>query len=145
MKVLLQRVSRAQVSVAGALKGKIGRGLLLLVGVGPKDSEKEALLLADKCAGLRIFSDEDDKMNVSLLDMGGGALVVSQFTLYGDCSKGRRPGFGEAADPEKANFLYLQFAEALRDLGVPVETGEFGAHMEVELVNDGPVTLMLES
>lgn len=145
MKVLLQRVSRAQVSVAGALKGKIDRGLLLLVGVGPEDSEKESMLLADKCAGLRIFSDEDGKMNLSLLDVGGGALVVSQFTLYGDCSKGRRPGFGGAADPEKANALYLQFAEALRDLGVHVETGMFGAHMEVELVNDGPVTLMLES
>lgn len=145
MKVLLQRVAHAQVSVEGGLKGKIDRGLLLFVGVGPEDTEKEALMLADKCGNLRIFSDDEGKMNLSLVDVGGAALVVSQFTLYGDCSKGRRPSFVGAAGPDKANELYLKFANNLRDLGVSVETGEFGAHMEVELLNDGPVTLMLES
>ena len=145
MKILLQRVSRAQVSVGGALKGKIDQGLLLFVGVGPEDSEKDVTFLAEKCAELRIFSDEEGKMNLSLLDVGGGALVVSQFTLYGDCSKGRRPSFVKAADPIRANDLYLKFVAFLRDFGVKVETGDFGAHMEIELVNDGPVTLMLES
>jgi len=145
MKVLLQRVAHAQVSVEGGLKGKIDRGLLLFVGVGPEDTEMEARMLADKCGNLRIFSDDEGKMNLSLVDVGGAALVVSQFTLYGDCSKGRRPSFVGAAGPDKANELYLKFASNLRDLGVSVETGEFGAHMEVELLNDGPVTLMLES
>ena len=143
MKILLQRVSRAQVSVGGALKGKIDQGLLLFVGVGPEDSEKDVTFLAEKCAELRIFSDEEGKMNLSLLDVGGGALVVSQFTLYGDCSKGRRPSFVKAADPIRANDLYLKFVAFLRDFGVKVETGDFGAHMEIELVNDGPVTLLL--
>lgn len=145
MRILLQRVSRAQVSVDGGLKGKIDQGLLLLVGVGPDDTEKEARMLADKCAHLRIFGDDDGKMNLSLLDVKGGALVVSQFTLYGDCKKGRRPSFVGAAEPVKADALYMKFAGYLRDLGLTVETGEFGAHMQVELVNDGPVTLMLES
>jgi len=145
MKILLQRVAHAQVSVEGGLKGKIDRGLLLFVGVGPEDTEMEARMLADKCGNLRIFSDDEGKMNLSLVDVGGAALVVSQFTLYGDCSKGRRPSFVGAAGPDKANELYLKFASNLRDLGVSVETGEFGAHMEVELLNDGPVTLMLES
>lgn len=145
MKILLQRVSRAAVRVGGAVKGEIGPGLLLFVGVAPNDTEQQAKALAEKVAGLRIFSDPDGKMNLSVLDVKGAALVVSQFTLYGDCSKGRRPSFIGAAGPEQANALYLKFTDFLRDLGVPVETGQFQAHMEVELLNDGPVTLMLEA
>ena len=145
MRILLQRVSEAQVTVGGGLKGKVGRGLLLLVGVGPEDTEENARFLADKCANLRIFEDEAGKMNLSLLNVEGQALVVSQFTLYGDCKKGRRPSFVGAAPPEMADKLYLKFVDFLRELGVHVETGEFGAHMMVSLTNDGPVTLMLES
>lgn len=145
MRVLLQRVSRAQVSVEGALKSKIAQGLLLFVGVTATDTPSHSVGLAEKAAHLRIFSDSEGKMNLSLLDTGGQALVVSQFTLYGDCRKGRRPSFVEAAPPEQANELYLKFVEALQDLGIPVETGQFQAHMEVELVNDGPVTFLLES
>jgi D-tyrosyl-tRNA(Tyr) deacylase len=145
MRVLLQRVSKASVTIGGGLKGKVDQGLVLLVGVGPDDSDKDAEFLAEKCANLRIFSDDDGKMNLSLLDVSGAALVVSQFTLYGDCKKGRRPSFVGAAPPELGNDLYLKFVDYLRDFGVHVETGEFGADMQVELVNDGPVTLMLES
>ncbi len=145
MRILLQRVSKAEVRVEGEVKGKIGPGLLLLVGVAPSDSEAQAKALAEKVAGLRIFSDQEGKMNLSVSDVKGAALVVSQFTLYGDCSKGRRPSFVGAARPEQANALYLKFADFLRGLGVVVETGQFQAHMEVELLNDGPVTLMLEA
>lgn len=145
MRILLQRVARAEVRVGEEVKGKIGHGLLLLVGVAPSDSEAQAKALAEKVAGLRIFSDSEGKMNLSVMDVKGAALVVSQFTLYGDCSKGRRPSFVGAAGPEQANSLYLKFVEFLRVLGVPVETGQFQAHMQVELLNDGPVTLMLEA
>ncbi|MDP2625242.1 MAG: D-aminoacyl-tRNA deacylase [Candidatus Peregrinibacteria bacterium] len=145
MRVLLQRVSRAQVSVEGGLKSKIGNGLLLFVGVTHEDTEKEAQTLAEKAANLRIFSDEEGKMNLSLLDVEGAALVVSQFTLYGDCKKGRRPSFVQAAPPEQAEELNMKFDSYLKDLGLAVETGQFQAHMQVELVNDGPVTLMLET
>jgi D-aminoacyl-tRNA deacylase len=144
MRVLLQRVSRAQVSVDGGLKGKIGLGLVLLVGIAAGDTEKEVLSLAEKVVNLRVFSDDEGKMNHSLLDVEGEALVVSQFTLYGDCKKGRRPSFVKAAPPDQANELYLKFVDLIGDFGVKVETGQFQAHMEVELVNDGPVTLLLE-
>ncbi len=129
----------------GEVKGKIGPGLLLFVGVAPGDTEQQAKSLAEKVAGLRIFSDAEGKMNLSLVEVGGAALVVSQFTLYGDCSKGRRPSFINAAPPDQANALYLKFVDFLKSLGISVETGQFQAHMEVELLNDGPVTLMLEA
>ncbi len=145
MRVLLQRVSRAQVSVDGDVKGKIGLGLVLLVGVTHSDTEKEAEQLAEKVVNLRIFSDEEDKMNKSLLDVEGEALVVSQFTLYGDCKKGRRPAWINAAPPDQADALYEKFVVFLKGHGVHVETGEFQTMMEVELTNDGPVTLMLEN
>lgn len=145
MRILLQRVARADVRVGDEVKGKIGPGLLVLVGVAPSDSEAQAKALAEKVAGLRIFSDSEGKMNLSVSDVKGAALVVSQFTLYGDCSKGRRPSFVNAAPPEQANALYLKFVDFLRALGVPVETGQFQAHMQVELLNDGPVTLMLDA
>lgn len=145
MRILVQRVARAEVRVGEEAKGKIGPGLLLLVGVAPSDSEAHAKALAEKVAGLRIFSDAEGKMNLSVVDVKGSALVVSQFTLYGDCSKGRRPSFVGAAGPEQANALYLKFVDFLRGLGVPVETGQFQAHMQVELLNDGPVTLMLDA
>lgn len=145
MRILLQRVTRAEVRVDEKVVGKIGPGLLLLVGVAPSDTEQQAKALAEKAAGLRIFLDAEGKMNLSVLDVKGAALVVSQFTLYGDCSKGRRPSFVNAAPPEQANTLYLKFVEFLRGAGVVVETGQFQAHMEVELLNDGPVTLMLEA
>lgn len=145
MRVLLQRVESAQVTVLDKVVGKIGPGLLLLVGVTHSDTDKEAVFLAEKAANLRIFSDDDEKMNLSLLDVGGEALVVSQFTLYGDTKKGRRPAFVEAAGPKRANELYLKFVEHLRLLGVRVETGQFQAMMKVGLINDGPVTLMLEN
>lgn len=145
MRALIQRVSRAQVSVGGGLLSQIHSGALIFLGVSKSDTEKDAEWIADKIAHLRIFSDEEGKMNRSLLDSDGQILVVSQFTLYGDCTKGRRPSFGDAADPEMANKLYLRCAEVLKDLGLNVKTGQFQAHMEVELVNDGPVTFMLES
>ena len=146
MKTLIQRVRRASVEVEGAVIGKIGQGLLILLGVTHADSIADAEYLAEKCANLRVFSDPDDKMNLSLLDIGGEALVVSQFTLYGDARKGRRPGFSEAAEPGKANELYLEFMKLLRAQGVKnVQSGQFAAMMLVSLENDGPVTLMLES
>ncbi|MBT5016575.1 D-tyrosyl-tRNA(Tyr) deacylase [Candidatus Peregrinibacteria bacterium] len=145
MRVLLQRVESASVSVDDKVVGQIGPGLLLLVGVTHEDTEKQAVSLAEKAANLRIFSDEEGKMNLSLVDVGGEALVVSQFTLYGDCRKGRRPAFVEAAPPDMANDLYVKFAEHLKSLGVKVETGQFQAMMKVSLINDGPVTLMLEN
>ena len=145
MRALVQRVKYARVKVAGETVGEIGAGLLILLGVGLEDTEKEAAFVADKCANLRIFEDDAGKMNRSLLDMGGGALVISQFTLYGDASHGRRPSFSAAAPPELAEPLYLKFVELLKTAGVPVATGRFRAEMAVELCNDGPVTIMVES
>tara|TARA_B100000315_G_scaffold246815_1_gene274645 strand:+ start:343 stop:780 length:438 start_codon:yes stop_codon:yes gene_type:complete len=145
MRVLLQRVSCAQVSVDGKVVGKIGLGLTLLVGVTHEDTDKQAEQLAEKVVNLRIFSDEEGKMNLSLLDVKGEALIVSQFTLYGDCKKGRRPAFIKAAPPDQAEALYEKFGEYLRGHGVNVETGQFQAMMEVELTNHGPMTLMLEN
>jgi D-tyrosyl-tRNA(Tyr) deacylase len=144
MRVVLQRVSRARVTVEGRVTGEIGRGLLLLVGFTTGDTEEVLAWMADKVVGLRIFPDDEGKMNRSLEDAGGDLLVVSQFTLYGDTRKGRRPSFVDAARPEVAIPLYERFVELLRAAGRPVETGEFGATMDVELVNDGPVTLILE-
>lgn len=145
MRAVIQRVLRASVTVDGAIVGQIERGLLVLLGVHQTDTATQGRWLADKVAGLRIFQDADGKMNVSVQDAGGGILVVSQFTLYGDCQKGRRPSFIDAAQPEIAEPLYEQFANNLRALGIPVATGEFGADMQVELVNDGPVTIIIDS
>jgi D-tyrosyl-tRNA(Tyr) deacylase len=144
MRVLLQRVSRASVQVDGKTIGEISRGILLFVGVHQNDTEECAETLAMKCAELRIFPDSEGKMNLSCQEIGGSALVISQFTLYGDCHKGRRPNFMEAARPEKGRELYEIFVERLRVHLGKVETGEFGAMMKVDLVNDGPVTLILE-
>jgi len=145
MRILIQRVSEAAVRVDGRVIGKIGPGLLLFVGVREGDDQEEATLLAGKVATLRIFEDEAGKMNRSALDLGLSALVVSQFTLYADLRKGRRPSFVEAASPEIAAPLIDFFADTLRKLGLTVETGQFGAHMEIALVNDGPVTIWLDS
>lgn len=146
MRVLLQRVSRGSVTVAGEIVGEVGLGYVLLVGVGEGDTQTEADRLAEKVVNLRLFSDENGKFDRSLLDVGGGALVVSQFTLYGDARKGRRPSFVAAARPEVAEPLCDYFAKKLKGLGVGVvTTGRFGADMRVEIINEGPVTLMLES
>ncbi len=145
MRVLLQRVSRAEVRVHDRVTGRIARGYLLLVGITHDDTEGRAVKLAEKVAGLRLFPDADGKMNLALADVGGAVLVVSQFTLYGDARKGRRPSFTDAARPEVAVPLYERFITLLRGHGIPVETGEFGADMQVDLLNDGPVTLMLDS
>ncbi len=144
MRVLLQRVSRAEVRVDDRITGRIGRGYLLLVGLTHDDDEARLVWMADKVTGLRLFADADDKMNLALADVGGAVLVVSQFTLYGDARKGRRPSFIDAARPEIAIPLYERFIALLRERHLPVETGEFGAMMQVELINDGPVTLSLE-
>jgi D-tyrosyl-tRNA(Tyr) deacylase len=144
MRVVLQRVSRARVTVEGRVTGEIGRGLLLLAGFTDGDAEDALAWMADKIVGLRIFPDDEGKMNRSAQEIGGGLLVVSQFTLYGDARKGRRPSFVDAARPEVAIPLYERFVDLLRATGLPVGTGEFGAMMDVELVNDGPVTLILE-
>ncbi|HZS61531.1 MAG TPA: D-aminoacyl-tRNA deacylase [Gemmatimonadaceae bacterium] len=140
----MQRVSRAEVRVGPRVTGRVERGLLVLVGFTHDDGEAEVQWMAEKIIGLRLFSDSDDKMNLSLADVNGALLVVSQFTLYGDAAKGRRPSFIDAARPEIAIPLYERFLSVLRERGVRVETGEFGAMMDVELVNDGPVTLWLE-
>jgi D-aminoacyl-tRNA deacylase len=145
MRVVVQRSKNAQVTVNGEITGQISKGLVLLVGVTHQDTEEDAAFLADKIANLRIFEDNAGKMNLSLIDVGGEILSVSQFTLYGDCRKGRRPNFMEAARPEQANPLYERFNGLLREKGIKVETGIFGAMMDVELVNDGPVTLIVES
>ena len=145
MRAVLQRVSRASVTVDGRVTGEVGRGVLVLLGVGPDDGAAQIQWLARKIAGLRIFEDAAGKMNLGLTDIGGGALVVSQFTLFGDTRKGRRPSFTGAAHPSLAEPLYEQFCEALAGEGVPVGRGVFGARMDVELVNDGPVTLILET
>jgi len=145
MRVLIQRVSRAEVRIGGRIAGRIGAGFCLLVGFTHGDSDEHVAWMADKVIGLRLFADEDGKMNRALSEVDGGALlVVSQFTLYGDARKGRRPSFVDAARPETAIPLYERFVSLLRETGVRVETGEFGAVMEVDLVNDGPVTLWLE-
>ena len=144
MRVVLQRVSEASVTVDGAVAGAIGRGFLVLAGFAPHDTAVEAEWMAEKLAGLRLFADREGKMNLDLTAVGGAVLVVSQFTLYGDAAKGRRPSFIDAARPEIAVPLYQQFIAALRARGIAVATGEFGADMQVALVNDGPVTLILE-
>ena len=145
MRAVVQRVTRARVVIEGETVGEIGRGLLVLLGVTHSDTAEVAAWLADKIVGLRVFNDADGKMNLSVADVGGGVLVVSQFTLYGDCQKGRRPSFIDAARPEVAIPLYEAFVNGVRALGVPAATGRFGAMMQVELVNDGPVTLIVDS
>jgi D-tyrosyl-tRNA(Tyr) deacylase len=145
MRAVVQRVRRARVVIEGEVAGEIGVGLLILLGVAHSDSEAEARWLAEKIALLRIFGDADGKMNRDVTEAGGAVLVVSQFTLYGDCRKGRRPSFIDAAPPTIAVPLYEAFVIAIKALGVRVETGRFGADMQVELVNDGPVTLIVES
>jgi D-tyrosyl-tRNA(Tyr) deacylase len=144
VRVVLQRVSRASVSVGSRVVGEIGRGFLALAGFGRSDGDEQLEWMADKIVGLRLFADGEGKMNLGLADVDGAVLVVSQFTLYGDARKGRRPSFVAAAAPEQAEPLYERFAAALARHGVHVETGEFGALMEVSVVNDGPVTLLLE-
>ncbi|HJR50728.1 MAG TPA: D-aminoacyl-tRNA deacylase [Gemmatimonadales bacterium] len=144
MRVVLQRVSRASVTIDGRSAGAIGRGFCLLVGLTHGDTEATVDWMAEKVAGLRLFSDRDGKMNLGLDEVAGAVLVVSQFTLYGDAAKGRRPSFVDAARPEQAIPLYQRFVAALRRRGLEVATGEFGAHMMVEIHNDGPVTLILE-
>jgi D-tyrosyl-tRNA(Tyr) deacylase len=145
MRAVVQRVSSASVSVAGREAGRIGPGLLVLLGVGHGDGEKDADYLADKVVNLRIFADDAGQMNRSVLDTAGGVLVVSQFTLYGDCRRGRRPGYSDAAPPEEANRLYEYFTGRVRASGLEVATGVFRADMDVQLVNQGPVTLLLDS
>lgn len=145
MRVVLQRVTHAKVEVAGSVTGEIGGGLLILIGVAREDSEKDADYLVDKVLNLRIFSDAEGKMNRSLLETGGSLLLVSQFTLYGDCRKGRRPSFDDAAPPELAKRLYEYFADLAREKGARVETGIFQAEMQVSLTNAGPVTILCES
>ena len=144
MRAVVQRVSRAAVRVDGETVGAIGRGFVVLAGFAPADEEPALAWMAEKLAGLRVFGDAEGKMNLGLAEVGGAMLVVSQFTLYGDASKGRRPSFVGAAPPERAEPLYERFVVLLRERGVPVETGRFGAMMDVELVNDGPVTLLIE-
>lgn len=145
MRALIQRVTEASVRIEGRVVGQIGAGLLILLGVGPGDDLETAVFMADKTAHLRIFTDEAGKFNHSLHKVGGAALVVSQFTLYGDLRRGRRPGFSAAAPPEVAAPLVEAYAEALRSMGITVASGVFGAMMQVALVNDGPVTIMLDS
>jgi len=145
MRAVVQRVSRARVSVGGEITGEIGLGLLVLLGVGAGDTRAEADYLAEKTIGLRIFEDAGGKMNLSVVEVGGGLLVVSQFTLYGDARKGRRPSFDAAAAPERARELYEYFVEKVRAAGLRCETGRFQETMQVELVNEGPVTILLDS
>jgi D-tyrosyl-tRNA(Tyr) deacylase len=145
MRAVVQRVSRAQVAVNGEISGQIGLGLLVLLGVGREDSEADAIYLATKIVSLRIFEDADAKMNLSLQDVGGSVLAVSQFTLYGDVRRGKRPSFDAAAPPEKARQLYEFFVEQIRAAGLQCETGRFQEMMRVELVNEGPVTILLDS
>ncbi len=145
MRVVLQRVKKCRVTVSEKISGEIGEGILTFLGVGPEDSDEDVRYLAEKTVHLRIFPDDAGKMNRSLLDTGGKMLIVSQFTLFGDCRKGRRPSFTGAAPPEKAKMLYHAFVEEIEKLGVTTSTGTFGAIMDVDLVNDGPVTLLLDS
>jgi D-tyrosyl-tRNA(Tyr) deacylase len=145
MRAVVQRVKSARVDVGGRAVGEIGKGLLVFLGVGQKDSEKDSEYLANKIAHLRIFSDEGGLMNLSVMESGGAALVVSQFTLWADCIKGRRPSFTRAASPERAKDLYEHFIQSVRAAGVPVASGVFQEMMEVHLINDGPVTILLDS
>ena len=145
MRVVLTRVKYASVTIDGQTVGKIGPGFLILLGVGPADTEKECRLLAEKALGLRVFEDENGKMNLGLEQVGGQVLVVSQFTLYGNCRKGRRPSFAEAAPPELGEAMYERFLELCGELGYPPQHGRFGADMKVESLNDGPVTLLLDT
>lgn len=144
MKLVVQRTDFAQVCVEGEIKGEIGRGFLVLIGIGLGDTREAADRLARKLTGLRIFPDEQGRTNLSLREIGGGILAISQFTLYADCRKGYRPSFTQAAPPDQAEALYLYFVEKLRESGLPVETGVFGAHMDVTLRNNGPFTVILE-
>jgi len=144
MRVVVQRVSRAEVRVGTRTAGRIEQGFLVLAGFSHSDAEDQLVWMADKLIGLRVFADNDQKMNRSIVEVGGAMLIVSQFTLYGDAVKGRRPSFVDAARPELAEGLYARFVALLRDRGIRTETGEFGAMMQVELVNDGPVTLWIE-
>ena len=145
MRAVLTRVKSASVTIDGQVVGNIGKGFLILLGVGPEDTEKHCRYLAEKALGLRVFEDENGKMNLGLEQVGGQVLVVSQFTLYGNCRKGRRPSFTEAADPEKGNALYEKFLSICEELGYPPQHGQFGADMKVESINDGPVTLILDT
>ncbi len=145
MRAVLTRVNSASVTIDGTVTGKINRGFLILLGIGPKDTEKECRYLAEKALGLRIFEDENGKMNLDLRQVGGSVLVVSQFTLYGNCRKGRRPSFTDAAGPELGNALYEKFLAVCEELGYPPQHGSFGADMKVASVNDGPVTLVLDT
>jgi len=145
MRAVLTRVRSASVTIDGEVTGKIGRGFLILLGIGPNDTESQCRYLAEKALGLRIFTDENDKMNLGLDAVGGEVLVVSQFTLYGNCRKGRRPSFTDAADPELGERLYEKFLAVCQELGYPPQHGHFGADMQVESVNDGPVTLILDT
>ena len=145
MRAVLTRVKSASVEIGGEVVGKIGQGFLILLGVGPEDDEKTCRYLAEKALGLRVFEDEDGKMNRSLSDVGGQVLVVSQFTLYGNCRKGRRPSFAGAAGPELGNAMYEKFLQYCEELGYPPQHGQFGADMQVESINDGPVTLILDT
>ncbi len=145
MRAVLTRVKSASVTIDGEIVGKIGQGFLILLGVGPEDTEKHCRYLAEKALGLRVFEDENGKMNLGLADVQGQVLVVSQFTLYGNCRKGRRPSFTEAAGPELGNRLYERFLQDCRELGYEPQHGRFGADMKVESINDGPVTLILDT
>ena len=145
MRAILTRVKSASVTIDGARVGEIGKGFLILLGVGPEDTEKECRALAEKCLALRIFEDENGKMNLGLESVGGQVLVVSQFTLYGNCRKGRRPSFVGAAGPELGNAMYERFLEICAELGYEPQHGRFGADMKVESINDGPVTLILDT
>lgn len=145
MRAVVQRVKRGQVVVEGEVVGQIGKGYVVLLGVCREDTEADVDYMAEKVAGLRVFEDEDGKMNRSIAEAGGAVLAVSQFTLYGDVRRGRRPGFDRAGRPEQAEPLYQRFVQRLRETGLQVETGRFQTHMEVELVNDGPVTILVDS
>lgn len=145
MRAVVQRVKEAKIEVDGNIVNSIGKGLLVYLGVGKDDSEKDVEFIADKLVNLRIFADQNEKMNLSVLNVGGAILLVSQFTLYGDCRKGRRPGFDLAGEPQTAEALYEKTIGAIRQKGVPVETGVFATHMDVTSINDGPVTFLLDS
>ena len=145
MKVVIQRVGYASVKIDGNIVGSIGKGFLVLLGVGREDNQDDIDYLVKKVTNLRVFEDENDKMNLALKDVGGKLLVISQFTLYADCSRGNRPGFTNAGEPSISKELYLKFVEECRKCDIEVETGEFGADMKVELLNDGPVTIIIDS